>query len=299
MNLQYVKYALEVARTGSISKAAENLSVAQPNLSRAIKELEGQMGIVLFDRTRTGMTVTPEGERFLSAGERILRDVSELETMFGEGGIPREGLTVTLPHASYLSEAFALFCNELPIGGRYDVVCRSGGAVEAIGDVQRGESRLGVIRYAKHFERYYTDLLAAKELAAEPILEFRPVILCGGGSPLVLRDTVATSDLVTLHEILCEDSLSEGEGVPLPDRRITAEDRAMRYDLLVADPTAYLCTSPMTPGELSFLGLCQRPMAGTETAYCDVFIYPKAYRLSPLDRRLLANLRERARTIST
>ena len=60
MNLQYVKYALEISRTGSISKAAENLSVAQPNLSRAVKELESSLGIAIFDRTRTGMTVTPE-----------------------------------------------------------------------------------------------------------------------------------------------------------------------------------------------------------------------------------------------
>ena len=60
MNLQYLRYALEISRTGSISKAAENLSVAQPNLSRAVKELEGSLGISIFERTRTGMTVTGE-----------------------------------------------------------------------------------------------------------------------------------------------------------------------------------------------------------------------------------------------
>ena len=66
MNLQYVKYALEISRTGSISKAAENLSVAQPNLSRAVKELESQLGISIFERTRTGMTVTPERQEVIN-----------------------------------------------------------------------------------------------------------------------------------------------------------------------------------------------------------------------------------------
>ena len=51
MNMQYIRYALEIARTGSISKAAENLSVAQPNLSRAVKELESGLGIAIFERT--------------------------------------------------------------------------------------------------------------------------------------------------------------------------------------------------------------------------------------------------------
>ena len=94
MNLQYVKYALEISRTGSISKAAENLSVAQPNLSRAVKELESQLGISIFERTRTGMTVTPQGEALLSAGEKILRDVSELETMFTGESQPRAAFSL-------------------------------------------------------------------------------------------------------------------------------------------------------------------------------------------------------------
>ena len=45
MNLLHLKYAVEIAKTKSISKAAENLYTAQPNLSRAIKELEESLGI--------------------------------------------------------------------------------------------------------------------------------------------------------------------------------------------------------------------------------------------------------------
>ena len=116
MNLQYLRYALEISRTGSISKAAENLSVAQPNLSRAVKELEGQLGISIFERTRTGMTVTPEGERLLSAGDRILREVGELETMFDGETLPRESLSVMAAPAAYLSHAFVSFCASPPRG---------------------------------------------------------------------------------------------------------------------------------------------------------------------------------------
>ncbi|MBO7254702.1 MAG: LysR family transcriptional regulator, partial [Clostridia bacterium] len=45
MNIQHLKYALEVAKASSLSKAAENLFIGQPNLSRAIKELENSIGI--------------------------------------------------------------------------------------------------------------------------------------------------------------------------------------------------------------------------------------------------------------
>ena len=50
MNIQCLKYAVEVARIGSISRAAEELYIAQPTLSRAIMELENDVGITIFDR---------------------------------------------------------------------------------------------------------------------------------------------------------------------------------------------------------------------------------------------------------
>ena len=62
MNLLHLKYAVEVAKTRSINKAAENLYMNQPNLSRAIKELEESLGVMLFKRTSRGIQITPEGE---------------------------------------------------------------------------------------------------------------------------------------------------------------------------------------------------------------------------------------------
>ena len=61
MNIQYLRYAVEVARTGSISQAAENLFISQPSLSRAIRELETSLGVRLFLRTGRGMRPTLEG----------------------------------------------------------------------------------------------------------------------------------------------------------------------------------------------------------------------------------------------
>ena len=51
MNLLHLKYAIEVAKTSSITKAAENLFMGQPNLSRAIRELEENLGFDIFRRT--------------------------------------------------------------------------------------------------------------------------------------------------------------------------------------------------------------------------------------------------------
>ena len=79
MNVLHMKYAVEVARAGSINKAAEELYMAQPNLSRCIKELEADLGIAIFERSPKGMTLTPEGEGFIRYARKALDQIDEIE----------------------------------------------------------------------------------------------------------------------------------------------------------------------------------------------------------------------------
>ena len=61
MKIEHLKYALEVEKTGLISKAAENLYLNQPHLSKAIRELEENVGIKIFNRTPKGVVPTKDG----------------------------------------------------------------------------------------------------------------------------------------------------------------------------------------------------------------------------------------------
>ena len=63
-----MRYAVEVAHAGSLNKASEGLLIAPPNLSRSIKELEADLGIMIFDRSSKGMKLTKRG-----GGIRTLR----------------------------------------------------------------------------------------------------------------------------------------------------------------------------------------------------------------------------------
>ena len=102
-----MKYAVEVAKFGSLNKASEVLLIAQPNLSRSIKELEGELGIVIFDRTSRGMTLTPEGEEFISYAKGILSQIEQVENIIG----------ITLfenRNSPYLFRVLAIFRKHLP-----------------------------------------------------------------------------------------------------------------------------------------------------------------------------------------
>ena len=82
MNLIHLKYVLEIYKTKNFSKAAENLYMGQPNLSRAIKELEQTLGITLFNRTTKGLEVTEEGEEFVQYAKKIIYDVQKIEKIY-------------------------------------------------------------------------------------------------------------------------------------------------------------------------------------------------------------------------
>lgn len=84
MNFRVLKAFLAVSRTGNITRAAEQLHISQPALSRRIAELEEDVGAPLFERTNRRLTLTDRGMRFeaharemLEAYERMKRDMAE------------------------------------------------------------------------------------------------------------------------------------------------------------------------------------------------------------------------------
>ena len=90
MNLLHMKYAVEIAEAKSINRASETLFVGQPTLSRAIKELEQNLGIKIFDRSAKGMFLTPDGEVFIRYAKAILKQVDEVEAAFRRSGTQRQ-----------------------------------------------------------------------------------------------------------------------------------------------------------------------------------------------------------------
>ena len=80
-----MKYAIEVAKAGSLNKAAQVLMIATPNISRSIKELESDLGITIFERNASGVKLTPEGDEFMGFANEILSQISRVEKYYKDG----------------------------------------------------------------------------------------------------------------------------------------------------------------------------------------------------------------------
>ena len=215
MNLLYLKYAVEVAACGSINKAAEKLYIGQPNLSRAIKELESSLGVTIFGRSSKGMEITPDGEIFLGYAKSILKQVDAVEGLFKSG---RSALRFSLaaPAASYIGEAFASFVGLMKQDGEARIRYRECGETDAVRRVLQDDFRLGIIRYPAAHDRYYKSLLEDKRLDYELICEFRYLLIFSKNSPLAGKERIYTSDLRVLTMITHADP---AQPFSLPDQK--------------------------------------------------------------------------------
>ena len=155
MDIRHLKYALEIERHRSISKAAEKLYVSQPFLSKAIKELESDIGVDIFNRTSRGVVPTKKGEIFLARAREIISDMEELELSFRETSAEAVSIELSVPIACYISHAFVDFVRALEPGDEIKMDYRETNTMSTIRHVAERDCNIGIIRYQTNFEDYY------------------------------------------------------------------------------------------------------------------------------------------------
>lgn len=298
MNVLHLKYAVEVAKAGSISKAAEALYMNQPNLSRAIKELEASLGITIFGRSAKGMYVTPEGEEFLEHAKKILQQIDEMEAFYKAGVPAQQRFSLSAPRASYISEAFVQFSKGLT-KERAEIYYKETNAMRVVNNVLSGDFKLGILRYAACYDKYFKGMLEEKGLAYELVTEFHYVLAMSREHPLAEKEEIAFADLRPYIEIAHADPyvpsvpLAMVKKEELPDdmdRRIFVFERASQFELLSQNHETFMWLSPVPQTLLDRYGLVERVCRENQKQYKDVLIYRKDYRLTELDRAFITEL---------
>lgn len=298
MNILHMKYAVEVARAGSLSKAAEVLLIAQPNISRSIKELEADLGITIFDRSTKGMFLTPEGEEFISYAKSILKQIENVEAMYKDGSAKKLKFSISVPRASYISDAFAEFSKTL---GSHDaeLFYKETNSKRTINNILDHDYKLGIIRYAENYDKYFKAMLEEKGLSYELITEFSYRLIMHKDSYLAQIEDITFDDLTDYIEIAHADPyvpslpLSKVVKEELPDnigRRIFVFERASQYDLLSENPETFMWVSPLPDKLLKRYSLIQKECKENQKVYKDVLIYKKGYKLSKLDKQFITEL---------
>lgn len=303
MNILHMKYAVEVARAGSLNKAAERLYVALPNVSRSIKELEADLGITIFDRSAKGMTLTPEGEEFIGYAKGILRQIEQVERLYKDGSAGKQKFSISVPRACYISDAFAQFSKSLT-DAPAEIFYKETNSKRTIQNILEHDYKLGIIRYAENYDKYFKAMLEEKGLTCELVTEFSYVLVMSAESPLAHKEEIAFDDLSGFIEIAHADpyvpslpmaKVLKEEHPDKIDRRIFVFERASQFELLSQNPQTFMWVSPVPEDLLKRYDLVARKCAENRRVYKDMLVYRKGYKFSEMDRNFITALCESKR----
>ncbi len=308
MNIVHMRYALEVAKTNSINKAAAVLFVGAPALSRAIKELEAGLGVSLFERSAKGMFLTPDGELFVRYAEKVLKEIDDIEELFKEGTTAKTKFSISGPRASYIASAFAEFSKRVEPDKDIELFYRETNTYRVINNIIKEDYKLGILRYSEQYEQYYSLMMDEKNLVGKVIATFFPVLLMNKNAPLASLKNIVYDDLSGLTEIANADpyvpmlSLSEVKKYELPEHkgnRIYVFERASQFELLSKNTGMYMWVSPIGKELLDRYDLVTRKCEDYDRPYKDVLIYRKEYVLTRLDNMFLEELDRAKREVFT
>ncbi len=298
MNLMHLKYAVEIAKVGSLNKASENLCMGQPNLSRAIKELEASLGITIFERSTKGMDVTAQGEEFLRYASKILKQIDEVENLYKTNSVKKQEFSISVPRTSYISHAFSKFSKHLK-NAPAELFYKETNALRAIKNIMEMDYHLGIIRYAKMHDYYFKQMLETKGLNYEMITEFSYRLVMSKNHPLADKKDVRFDDLEPFTEIAHADPyvpslpMAAVKKEELPEniqKRIFVFERASQFEILSENNDTFMWVAPAPEDVLNRYGLVQKKCDDNTKIYKDVLIYKKTYTLSELDKAFITEL---------
>ena len=290
MNDLHLRYIVATATLGSLTKASQELMIAQPNLSRIIQGMEETLGISLFIRSSKGVRLTPEGKRFVDKAQAVLADIDDLEKMFADSPSVQQLFSVSVPGGTYLTEAFARFSAGMTEGCEFTCLVRT--TTEAIQDLAENRCHLGIIRYPFREEQHIRALLEEKHLSKELVADFVCSVLVSCDSPLAGRRSISLKELDALIEISgTESACSETKDDAVPHRqRMFVSDRAAQFDVLQHNSRAYLWSSPVPQEVLTPFHLVQLTCSDNPEVYRDMLIYRSDYRLTALDKQFITEV---------
>lgn len=243
MKIEQLEQAVKIAEMNSISLAAENMFISQPNLSLSIKKLEDEIGYPIFIRTNKGVETTPPGQNFVDFARIILLQLKQLQHI-GAYTARKDQLFFSLSHMHFrfINHAAAELFNQYKNQGlRLEI--REGIRKQVVEMVERRVCEIGLIGMYSHYHK-----MTIKQLETQGLQYFRlcssPVsVIVGKGSPFfnapqeqtdISLDDVRDFPIVIFDEMELGPytSVLDALGLDTQMRRIVVSERATEGDIL-------------------------------------------------------------------
>lgn len=248
MTLQQLRYAIGIAKVGSFNKAAEALFISQPSLTAAIHDLEEEIGIVIFNRSSRGVTLTPEGEEFIAQANQLYHHYETVLENYNKAEQKKKKFAVSTQHYSFAVKSFVDLVKRYNIDD-YEFAIRETKTKEVIDDVAALKSEIGILYLSDFNRKYITYLLKEHDLEFHKLIDCHAYAYMWKDHPLAKKKSVNLEDLSQYPCLSFEQSESgsyyfaeEILSTNEYHKTIKANDRATMLNLMVGLNGYTLCS---------------------------------------------------------
>ena len=268
MTLQQLKYAVAVADTLNITEASKRVFISQPSLTAAIHELEEEMGVTIFNRSNKGVTITNEGDEFLSYARQVLEQASLLEDHYKGGESGNTIFSVSCQHYSFAVNAFVDVIRKFG-GPSYDFTLRETQTNEIIDDVAKMKSEIGVLYLSGKNEKVIRNMMRKNNLEFEPLFTTPLHVFMSSKNPLAKKERITLADLKPFPYLTYEQGNFNSfyfaeEPLTAIDfdcpRNIKVRDRATLFNLLIGLDGYTICSGVISH-KLNGRDIIAKPLA--------------------------------------
>lgn len=194
MTLQQLKYAIEVATRGSMNEAAKRLFISQPSLSNAIRDLEEEFQITIFERTNKGISLSKEGAEFLGYARQVVEQAELLENRYVNAKPSPQHFSVSTQHYAFAVNAFVNLVREYG-ADEYELALRETKTYEIIKDVKTLHSEIGILYLNEFNDKVINKLLKDAGLQFTSLFTAKPHIFISTNNPLAKQSVVKIEQL--------------------------------------------------------------------------------------------------------
>lgn len=269
MTLQQLRYVIEAVNCGSINEAAKRLFVSQPSLSSAIKELEAEIGVEIFQRTPKGITLSVDGSEFLGYARQVVEQAELLEQRYLNKKPSRQLFSVSTQHYAFTVNAFVNLLGQYG-SDEYEFTLRETRTYEIIEDVKNLRSDIGVIYLSPFNRKVLEKLFKENHLEFHPLFEAQPHIFISTKNPLAKKPSVTLDDLGDYPYL----SFEQGENnsfyfseeilsTVFHKKSIHVSDRATLFNLLIG-LNGYTISTGILSADLNGTDIVSIPLLADE-----------------------------------
>ena len=248
MTIQQLKYIITISENGSLNKAAEVLFITQPSLTSAVRELEKELGITLFNRGGKGVTLTNDGTEFLQYARQVGAQYDRLLEKYGRSGTLRKKFGISTQHYSCAVKSFVEMVKQFDTD-EYEFAIRETKTSEVIEDVTTGKSEVGILYLSDFNRKAIGKFLKTNQLEFHPLIQCEPYVYLWKGHPLAKQKSIRLAELrdypcLSFEQgpggsfYFAEEILSTYDYI----RTIKATDRATMLNLMVGLNGYTLCS---------------------------------------------------------